>query len=105
MARMNVQGIRQMVARMRTDHEIQAIIACNAFAVAGAITMILDLNSRGQDYRHRVAHQWCEENTTSRWRRRICERRGNAVLDKVVFEFESTADAAALQEWLTARGW
>lgn len=105
MAQMNLQSIRRMVARMRADHEIQEILARNAFEVADTATMILDLNSRSQDFRHRVAHQWCEAHATGRWRRRLCERRGNAVLDTVVFEFADPADALALRAWLATRGW
>jgi len=105
MAVKNIQSIRRMVARMRANPEIQEILARNAFAVAGTATMILNMNRRSEDYRHRVAFQWCEAHAAGRWRRRISERRGNAVLDKVVFEFESTADATALQNWLRARGW
>ncbi|MBY0252101.1 MAG: hypothetical protein K2X54_12075 [Methylobacterium organophilum] len=84
---------------------MQAIIARNAFTVADAATMILDLNSKSQDFRHRVAFQWCEALASGRWRRRISERKGNAVRDIVTFEFENEADAVALREWLTARGW
>jgi hypothetical protein len=94
-----------MAARLSAHPEIQAIIARNAFTVADAATMILDLNSRSQDYRHRVAFQWCEALANGRWRRRICERTGYAVLDTVVFEFENAADATALRDWLQARGW
>ncbi|MEL6059454.1 hypothetical protein [Methylobacterium sp. DCY52] len=105
MAQMNVQSIRRIVSRMRADQEIQKILARNAFAVAGTATMILDMNSRSQDYRHRLANEWCKAHATGRWRRRICERRGNAVLDTVVFEFEHEANAVALRGWLKARGW
>lgn len=105
MAQMNVRSIRWMVARMRADYEIQEMLARNAFAVAGTATMILNLNSRSEDFRHRVANQRCEALASGRWRRRICERRGYAVLDAVVFEFENAADAKALRDWLTARGW
>lgn len=105
MAVKNIQSIRRMVARILANPEIQAIIARNAFVVAGTATMILDLNSRSQDYRHRVAFQWCEARATGRWHRRINERRGHAVLDTVTFEFENVADATALREWLKARGW
>ncbi|MGU3386580.1 hypothetical protein ACLBYG_18875 [Methylobacterium sp. D53M] len=105
MAQMNVQSIRRMVAQIRADHEIQEILARNAFMVADTETMILDLNSRSQDCRHRVAFQWCEAHAISPWRRRIRERSGNAVLDRIIFEFEDPADAAALRDWLAARGW
>ncbi|GJE09493.1 hypothetical protein [Methylobacterium longum] len=105
MAVANVQNIRRLVARLRADQELQAILDRNAFVVAGTATLVLDLNSRSQDYRYRLANQWCEDHATGRWRRRICERRGNAILDTVTFEFESTADATALREWLTTRGW
>lgn len=105
MAVRNIQGIRRMVARIQADPEIQAILARNAFAVAGTAKMILDLNSRAQDFRHRVANQWIEVHAKGRWRRRIRERRGHAVLDTVVFEFEQAADAIALRDWLKARGW
>jgi len=67
-------------------------------------TMILDLNSRSQEYRHRLTNEWCEAHAT-RWRRRISKRKGHAILDTVTFEFESTADAVALREWLKVRGW
>ena len=105
MARMNVQSIRRMVSQMWANHEVQEILARNTFAVAGSAPMILDLNARSQDYRHRVAFQWCEEHTSGRWRRCVRERRGNAVLDTVVFEFEQAADAISLRDWLKARGW
>ena len=101
----NVERNRQMIARLRANPEIQAILARNAFVVTEAVTLILDMNSRSQDYRHRVAFQWCEEHTSGRWRRCIRERRGNAVLDTVVFEFEQAADAISLRDWLKARGW
>ena len=105
MAQMNGQSIRRMVTRMRADHELQEILARNAFAVAGSAAVTLDMNFRSQDHRHRFAFQWCEVHATGRWRRRICERRGYAVLDKAVFEFEHSSDAAALRGWLKARGW
>lgn len=105
MAQMNVQSIRRMVARMRADREVQEILARHTFDAADAVTMVLDLNSRSADFRHRVAFQWCEAHATGRWRRRISERRGHAVLDTVTFEFEQTTDATALRDWLNARGW
>ncbi|WP_267361252.1 MULTISPECIES: hypothetical protein [unclassified Methylobacterium] len=105
MAGMNVSSIRRMIARLQANLEIQATLASHTFVVAGAVPMILDLNSRSQDYRHRLANEWCEALATGRWRRRICERRGNAVLDTVIFEFDSEADTAALNVWLTMRGW
>jgi hypothetical protein len=101
----NVHGIRRMIARLQATSEIQAIIARHTFAVVDAVPMILDLNSRSQDYRHRLAFQWCEKHTSGRWRRRISERRGHAILDTVTFEFERMADATALREWLKAREW
>ncbi|MHB2207980.1 hypothetical protein [Methylobacterium sp. CM6257] len=101
----NIQGVRRMIARLQANPEIQAILARHTFAVADAVPMILDLNSRSPDYRHRLANGWCEAQATGRWRRRISERRGHAILDTVSFEFESTADATALREWLKARGW
>lgn len=94
-----------MIARLLGNPEIQMMIARNAFTVAASVPMVLDLNSRSQDYRHRLANQWCEAHATGRWRRRICERRGNAVLDRVIFEFADPADAKALRNWLKARGW
>ncbi|GJE09478.1 hypothetical protein FOHLNKBM_0502 [Methylobacterium longum] len=94
-----------MAARLSTNPEIQAIIARNAFTVTASVPMVLDLNRRYEDYRHRLANQWCEDHATDRWRRRICELRGNAVLDRVIFEFEDAADAAVLHDWLKARGW
>lgn len=105
MAQMNVQSIRGIVARIRTDRAVQEILARNAFAVAGTATMTFDLNSRSEDFRHRVANQWCEARASGRWRRCIRERRGDAVLDTVDFEFENEGDAAALRFWLKARGW
>jgi hypothetical protein len=105
MAQMNIQSIRRMVDRMRADPKIQAIIARNTFTVAASVPMILNMNCPSEDYRHRVAFQRCEALSNSRWRRRISERKGNAILDTVIFEFESTADATALRGWLKARGW
>jgi hypothetical protein len=102
---MNVQSIRRMMARIWADPEIQKVLARNAFMVADTATMTLNMNSWAQDYRHCVAFQWCEVHATGHWRRRICERRGNAVLDKVVFEFADPADATAFRKWLRARGW
>lgn len=101
----NAQSIRRKIAGLQANPEIQAILARHTFAVAGTVPVILDLNSRSQDYRHRLANQWCEAHATGRWRRRIRERRGHAILDTVSFEFESTADATAFREWLKARGW
>ncbi len=103
MAVKNVQSIHRMVVRMRANQEVQEILARNTFAVADTAMMILDLNSRSQDYRHRAAFQWCEVHASGRWRRRISERRGNAVLDTMTFEFENAADATAVREWLRAR--
>lgn len=105
MAQMNIQSTRRMVARIQANPEIQEILARNSFAVADAVSMILNMNSRAEDFRHRVAFQWCQARASGRWRRRIRERRGCAVLDTVTFEFENVADAVALREWLTARGW
>lgn len=94
-----------MVARLRADRELQAIIARNAFTVAASVPMILDLNSRSQDLRHRIANQWIEAYAKGRWRRRISERKGNAILDTVIFEFADPAEATVLRDWLAARGW
>ena len=96
---------RRMVARLRADPGIQAMIARSTFVAAAAVTLVLDLNSRAQDYRHRVAFQWCDARATGRWRRRVVERRGHAVLDRVIFEFEVQSDADACNDWLAARGW
>lgn len=101
----NVQNIRRMVARLRADQELQAILDRNAFVVADTATLVLDLNSRSQDYRQRVALQLCETHANGRWRRRIYERRGYALLDKVIFEFEHQADTEAFNDWLADRGW
>ena len=94
-----------MIARLRADPEFQAMLARNTFVVAGSVEMILNLNSPSQHYRHDITCQWCEMYATGRWRRRICERRGNAVLDTMIFEFESTADVTAFRDWLKAHGW
>ncbi|MGH1573889.1 hypothetical protein ACRAWG_28675 [Methylobacterium sp. P31] len=101
----NVQNIRRMVARLWADQELQAILDRNAFVAADAATMILDLNSWSQDYRQRVAFQWCEAYATGRWRRCVCERRGYAMLDKAIFEFEHQADAESFNDWLADHGW
>jgi len=105
MAQMNVQSIRRMVARLRSDPHVQAMIARNAFVAVSTATLVLDLNSRAQDFRHRLASEWCEAHATERWRRRISERRLHAALDSVYFEFEDPADAAVFRDWLAARGW
>ncbi len=94
-----------MLARLRATPEYQAMIARTTFTVADAVTLVLDLNSRSQDFRHRVAFQWCEELAAGPWRRRIIERRGNALFDRMIFEFEAQSDAAAFDKWCTARGW
>lgn len=103
MAQMNVQS--RMVARLRSDPHIQAMIARNAFVAVDFVTLVLDLNSRTQDFRHRLTNEWCETHATGRWRRRVCERRGHAVLDRVTFEFADAVDAFALRNWLRGRGW
>jgi len=105
MAAVNIHRIRRMIACLRLYPEIQAIIARNDFEVASVVTMTLNLNAPSQNWRHDIACQRCAEYAIGRWRRRICERRGNAVLDTVIFEFESTADVTAFRDWLTARGW
>jgi len=101
----NIQSIRLMIARLRADPEFQAMLARNTFVVAGTVSMILDLNSKSQHYRHDITCQWCERYATGLWRRCIRERKGFAVLDTVFFEFENSVDATSFGCWLKARGW
>lgn len=96
---------RQMLARLRATPEFQAMIARTTFVVAEAVTLILNMNIRTEDFRHGAAFQWREANATARWRRCIIERRGKALFDRVAFEFESQSDAEAFDVWRTARGW
>lgn len=96
---------QRMIGRLRASPEIQAILARDDFVVADAVTMILNMNSKSQDFRHRVAFHWCTARVNGRWRRRIVERRGGALLDKAIFEFEHQADADAFDNWLADRGW
>lgn len=105
MAIRNIESIRRMIARLRADPEFQAMLARNTFVVAGTVEMILNLNSPSQHRRHDITCQWCETYATGRWRRCIRERKGFAVLDAVIFEFENPADAPVLRRWLKARGW
>lgn len=101
----NVQSIRRMIAQLRLTPEIQASIAQQELTVIRSALMVLDLNLRSQDYRHRVAAQWCEAMTCGRWRRRVVERHRHARLDRVYFDFEDQDDAAQFCDWLAERGW
>ena len=101
----NIQGIRRMIARLRANPEFQAMLARNDFQAKGSATMTLDMNRMPDDYRRIVVERWCQGGATRRWRRRVIERRGHALLDKIVIEFEHAADATALGNWLQARGW
>lgn len=100
-----IQRNRQMVARLRADPDIQAMIKRNEFDVADAIVLVLDLNNPAKAHRHHITFQWCEKSASRRWRRRIAERRGYAILDRVIFEFEAQSDADACNEWLATLGW
>ena len=100
-----IQRNRRMVARLRADPEIQAMIARSTFEAVETVTMVLDLNSSVQDHRHQVACQWCAAKATGRWQRRVVERVRYARLDRIIFEFEAQADAEAFGDWLATRGW
>ncbi|GJE53064.1 hypothetical protein GOFOIKOB_6140 [Methylobacterium tardum] len=100
-----IQRIRDMLARLRDDPVLQAMIARNTFNVADTVTMVVNLNSFAHEHRHQIACRWCAAKASGRWRRRVVERVRNARLDKLNYEFEVQADAAAFEEWLSARGW
>jgi hypothetical protein len=90
---------------MLADPGIVAILEKNNFTSADAVTLILDLNNARSDYRRLVAEDWCQKHVTGRWRRRIQERRGMALLDQVIFEFEAAIDAEGLRSLIAAKGW
>lgn len=94
-----------MVARLRSDPDVQAMMARNDFITAASALMTLDLNSWSQNDRHDFAAQWCEAAANGKWRRRIVERVRHARLDRVYFDFEFAADQKAFDDWLAARGW
>ena len=105
MAVRNIQAIRRMVARIRSDPQVQAMIERNNFAAVASTEMILNLNSRSQNDRYHIAAQWCEAKAIGKWRPRIVERVRYARLDRVYFEFEYEADQEAFDDWLAAREW
>ena len=102
---MNTQSIRRMLAHLRADPHVQAMVARNDFAAAAVSSKVLDLNSRSQDYQHWVAVQWCEVMSKGRWRRRVVERVRYARLDWVHFEFEFASDRKAFDRWRKIVGW
>lgn len=105
MAVRNIRGIRRMVARLRSDPHVQAMLVRNDFQARGSATMTLDMNKMQDDYRRIVVERWCQARASGHWRRCVVERRGHAILDKIIVEFEHAADATALRDWLQARGW
>lgn len=100
-----IQRNRDMLTRLRADPIFQAMIAGNSFAVADTVTMVVNLNSFASEHRHQTACRWCAAKASGLWHRRVVERVRNARLDRLVFEFEVQADAAAFDDWLSARGW
>ena len=102
---MNISKVPPMVARLRADPFVQEMISRNTFEVMGFADMVLDMNRMSDDYRRIVVERWCQAHATGRWRRRVIARRGHALMDKIVLEFERAADATVLRRWLTARGW
>ncbi|WP_187278445.1 hypothetical protein [Methylobacterium sp. WL64] len=105
MAIRNIESIRRMIARLRSDPHFKAMIARNNFATAASTAMVLDLNSRSQNDRHHYAAQWCEAEARGKWRRLIVERVRHARLDRVYFDFEYETDQKAFDDWLAAQGW
>ena len=102
---MNISNVPHMVARLRADPIVQEMVERNAFEAEAAVDVILDLNEMSDDYRRILVEGWCQTHATGRWCRRVVQRRGHALLDKIVLEFEHVADAIALRGWLMARGW
>lgn len=105
MSMWNPQVIRRMVARLRSDPHVQAMMARNDFVTAASALMTLDLNSRSQNDRHHFAAQWCETAAKGKWRRRIVERVRHAHLDRVYFDFEFASDQKVFDDWLAACGY
>lgn len=102
---MNISKAPLMVARLRADPVIQDMVARNAFQAAGSAEMIFDMNEMSDDYRRVMVERWCQTHATGFWRWRVNARRGYAVLDLLVVEFERAADATACCRWLRSRGW
>lgn len=96
---------KKIAQRMNADPQVQAMRAQYEFEAVVVVGMVLDLNNLRSDYRRIVVEKWCQAHAVGRWRRRVVERRGAAIRDRIVIEFELVADADRLASWLTARCW
>lgn len=91
--------------RLLADPEIQAILSKNDFVPCASVSLIVDLNNAASDYRRIIAEHRCQTQAAGRWRRRVIQRMGSALLDRIDFEFEDADDADRLRLFLLEKGW